>query len=123
LRGCVVAHRDNDRMRKIVGRQVTTLAGGSEAGTADGAGADARFEQPFELAVDERGRRSWRIWCWWRRGSASLRIATCLRRGAGTFKGKVGSKGKGKDGGKGKEAGRRSRRRPESPFASEFLEW
>ena len=34
----VVADYDNERLRKIVGRQVTTLAGGSEAGTADGAG-------------------------------------------------------------------------------------
>jgi hypothetical protein len=43
-------------LRKIVGRQVTTLAGGSEAGTADGAGAGARFNEPFALALDERGR-------------------------------------------------------------------
>ena len=35
---------------------MTTLAGCFEAGTADGAGADARFKQPFELALDERGR-------------------------------------------------------------------
>jgi hypothetical protein len=34
----VVADMHNQRLRKIVGRQVTTLAGGSEAGTADGAG-------------------------------------------------------------------------------------
>jgi hypothetical protein len=52
----VVADCDNERLRKIVGRQVTTLAGGSEAGTADGAGAGARFKQPFRLALDERGR-------------------------------------------------------------------
>ena len=36
--------------------QVTTLAGGSEAGTADGAGAGARFVNPWRLALDERGR-------------------------------------------------------------------
>jgi hypothetical protein len=35
---------------------VTTLAGGSEAGTADGAGAVARFKRPWRLALDERGR-------------------------------------------------------------------
>ena len=52
----VVADRDNGRLRKIVGRQVTTLAGGSEAGTADGAGAGARFKEPIVLALDERGR-------------------------------------------------------------------
>jgi DNA-binding beta-propeller fold protein YncE len=52
----VVADNGNNRLRKIVGRQVTTLAGSSEAGTADGEGANARFNQPFRLALDERGR-------------------------------------------------------------------
>jgi sugar lactone lactonase YvrE len=52
----VVADCDNERLRKIVGQQVTTLAGGSEAGTADGVGAGTRFKQPFRLALDERGR-------------------------------------------------------------------
>jgi DNA-binding beta-propeller fold protein YncE len=52
----IVADRDNERLRKIVGRQVATLAGGSEAGTADGVGAGARFNQPCQLALDERGR-------------------------------------------------------------------
>ena len=42
--------RNNNRLRKIVGRQVTTLAGGSEAGMADGVGAGARFKEPR--------------WCW-----------------------------------------------------------
>ncbi len=51
----VVTDFNNGRLRKIVGRQVTTLAGGSEAGTADGAGAGARFQEPFALALDERG--------------------------------------------------------------------
>jgi hypothetical protein len=52
----VVADCNNGRLRKIVGRQVTTLAGGSEAGTADGDGAGARFKNPWRLALDERGR-------------------------------------------------------------------
>jgi hypothetical protein len=52
----VVADKDNHRLRKIRGGQVTTLAGGSEAGAADGAGAGARFKLPFRLALDERGR-------------------------------------------------------------------
>jgi hypothetical protein len=52
----LVTDSGNKRLRKIVGRQVTTLAGGSEAGTADGAGAGARFEKPYALALDERGR-------------------------------------------------------------------
>ena len=47
----LVTDSGNKRLRKIVGRQVTTLAGGSE-GTADG----ARFEKPYALALDERGR-------------------------------------------------------------------
>jgi len=38
----VVADFGNEWLRKIVGRQVTTLAGGSEQGTADGAGACVR---------------------------------------------------------------------------------
>ena len=52
----LVADYRNNMLRKIVGRQVTTLAGGSEAGTADGAGAGARFNKPYALALDERGR-------------------------------------------------------------------
>jgi hypothetical protein len=52
----VVAGMRNQHLRKIVGRQVTTLAGCSEAGTADGAGAGARFKKPWQLALDERGR-------------------------------------------------------------------
>jgi hypothetical protein len=46
----VVADRNKNRLRKIVGRQVTTLVGGSEAGMADGVGAGARFKEPR--------------WCW-----------------------------------------------------------
>jgi DNA-binding beta-propeller fold protein YncE len=52
----VVADIYNHRLRKIVGGQVTTLAGSSEPGTADGAGAVARFNEPCRLALDERGR-------------------------------------------------------------------
>ena len=52
----VVADKNNHRLRRMTGRHVTTPAGGSEAGTADGAGAGARFEHPFGLALDERGR-------------------------------------------------------------------
>ena len=47
----VVADRGNHRLRKIAGGQVTTLAGGSEAGAADGAGAGARKAS----SCDERG--------------------------------------------------------------------
>ena len=50
----IVADSDNHRLRRITGRHVTTLAGGSEAGTADGAGVGARFKHPFRLALDER---------------------------------------------------------------------
>jgi hypothetical protein len=46
----------NHRLRKIEGGQVTTLTGSSEPGTADGAGAVARFNGPHKLALDERGR-------------------------------------------------------------------
>ena len=52
----VVSDKENHRLRKIVGGQVTTLAGSSEPGTADGAGTVARFNQPHRLALDERGR-------------------------------------------------------------------
>jgi hypothetical protein len=52
----VVADKNNHRLRKIVGGKVTTLAGSSESGTADGAGTVARFNQSFLLALGERGR-------------------------------------------------------------------
>ena len=52
----VVADTGNNRLRRITGRLVTTLAGGSEAGMADGNGQDARFDRPYRLALDERGR-------------------------------------------------------------------
>ena len=52
----VVADMNNHRLRKIMGGQVTTLAGSSERGTADGAGAVSRFKHPHSLALDERGR-------------------------------------------------------------------
>jgi DNA-binding beta-propeller fold protein YncE len=52
----VVADTCNNRLCRMTGRHVTTLAGSSEAGTADGAGAGARFTEPWRLALDERGR-------------------------------------------------------------------
>jgi hypothetical protein len=52
----IVADTDNNRLCRLKGRHVTTLAGGSEAGTADGAGPGARFTMPYRLALDERGR-------------------------------------------------------------------
>jgi len=52
----VVADQGNNRLRKIVGDQVTTLAGSSEAGRADGTGAGACFDCPVVVALDERGR-------------------------------------------------------------------
>lgn len=48
----IVADLNNDLLRRITGRQVTTLAGGSEAGTADG----FSWSKPCALALDERGR-------------------------------------------------------------------
>ena len=51
-----MADLGNHRLRKIVGDQVTTLAGSSEAGTADGTGAGACFDEPRRVALDERGR-------------------------------------------------------------------
>ena len=51
-----VAGRDNNRLRKIEEDQVTTLAGSTEAGRADGVGAGARFNGPCSWALDERGR-------------------------------------------------------------------
>jgi len=52
----VVANRNNHRLRKIEGNQVTTLEGSSEAGTAVGTGAGACFDDPGCVALDERGR-------------------------------------------------------------------
>jgi hypothetical protein len=43
----IVADRVNNCLRRLTGRHVTTLAGGSEAGTADGAGPGARFTKPW----------------------------------------------------------------------------
>jgi sugar lactone lactonase YvrE len=52
-----VADTMNSTVRKITpGRVVTTLAGaGRTRGSADGAGAVARFDQPFGVAVDSNG--------------------------------------------------------------------
>ncbi len=51
----VVSDSANHQLRKIVGAQVTTLAGSCKPGTADGAGAVARFNETYALALDERG--------------------------------------------------------------------
>jgi hypothetical protein len=54
----LVTDQSNHRVRKIAGEgaRVTTLAGSSEAGKVDGEGARSRFNLPFALALDERGR-------------------------------------------------------------------
>ena len=52
----IVADSGNHRLRKIVDGQVTTLAGSSDSGAADGPGATARLHEPFSVALDERGR-------------------------------------------------------------------
>ncbi|MCI0337916.1 MAG: hypothetical protein L0226_10085 [Acidobacteria bacterium] len=51
-----VADTYNDRIR-VISRdgQVRTLAGGSEPGFSDGPGAEARFDTPCGIAVDEDG--------------------------------------------------------------------
>jgi sugar lactone lactonase YvrE len=51
-----VADQYNNRIRKIAsGGGVTTLAGGSTAGFRDGGAADAWFNQPAGVGVDENG--------------------------------------------------------------------
>ncbi len=51
-----VADTYNARIRRIDAQgQVSTLAGGERPGDADGAGAQARFDTPTALAVDEGG--------------------------------------------------------------------
>lgn len=51
-----VADTYNDRIRAIApDGQVRTIAGGSEPGFADGAGADARFDTPCGIAVAKDG--------------------------------------------------------------------
>jgi hypothetical protein len=67
----VVADTQNHRLRKIVGGHVTTLAGSSKRGTADGAGAVVRFNKPYRLALDERGRLVVAEFCW----EDTLRVA------------------------------------------------
>jgi len=54
----LVADRHNHRLRMIAGEgaMVTTLAGSSLAGQVDGEGAVARFNQPWAMVLDERGR-------------------------------------------------------------------
>ena len=99
----VVADTRSQRLRKIVGRQVTTLAGGSEAGTADGAGGGARFNEPYVLVLHERAparggiRPGGHAACGGRlagvagvdgpggRGGGGARGAACWRLGESTF--------------------------------------
>jgi hypothetical protein len=52
----VVMKKLNYRWRKIVGGQVTTMAGSSTGGGADGVGTGARFNQLRRVAFDEPGR-------------------------------------------------------------------
>ena len=54
----LVTDRENHRLRMIVGEnaRVSTLAGTHEMGKIDGEGVSARFDEPWALAVDERGR-------------------------------------------------------------------
>ena len=52
----LVADFSNHCIRKIVNGHVSTLAGGPDAGAADGEGAVARFSMPRTLFLDERGR-------------------------------------------------------------------
>lgn len=50
------ACNNSSRLRKVVGEQVTTVAGSSEGRRADGAGAGARFKTPSRVALAERER-------------------------------------------------------------------
>jgi len=50
-----VADRYNQRIRKIAGGQVTTIAGTGVAGLQDGAAATAQFKDPYGVAVDSSG--------------------------------------------------------------------
>ena len=51
-----VADSHNDRIRAIRDGVVTTLAGGDAPGFVDGVGADARFDTPTGIALDDAGR-------------------------------------------------------------------
>jgi len=50
-----VADRDNHRIRRITGGEVSTLAGSNAAGYADGIGAEAEFNWLTGVAVDSAG--------------------------------------------------------------------
>ena len=69
-----VADTWNDRIRVIgADGRVSTLAGGERPGWEDGAGAQARFDTPTDLAVDAQGN----VWVADLQNDA-LRIITCL---------------------------------------------
>ncbi len=66
----VVAGRENHRLRRLTGRHVTTLAGGSEAGTVDGARASLGLHGwPWTSAgaVSPQNSTRWTRCGWWRR--------------------------------------------------------
>ncbi|MDR2207675.1 MAG: hypothetical protein LBE22_01680 [Azoarcus sp.] len=51
-----VVDRDNHRIRKVTpGGEISTLAGCGTAGDADGLGSVARFNHPFDIAIDASG--------------------------------------------------------------------
>jgi len=50
-----VADKDNHKVRKVTSAGVVTTLAGDAAGFADGTGAAAQFNQPYDVAVDGNG--------------------------------------------------------------------
>jgi len=50
-----VADTSNHRIRRITGREVSTIAGSGAGGYADGIGAEAKFNWLTDVAVDSVG--------------------------------------------------------------------